>query len=215
MHILCETVLILRSGVKLVPTKKQTICIYPKCLKVINMFCSLFPNNLFITSFLLVCLTTFSAGILPENIPPKGGNDETKTKMDAPIEEDKPVILQLPKNATTVANNSVILEKPQEVVTNVSNNSLVINQPKPQDSGALYRLFLVLLGILLLGICALTVVYVSYRFYRMRTGGTRPTAVRKYGVLTQRTDIEMLPLPLDDDEDDDTVFDVGNHVATR
>lgn len=49
----------------------------------------------------------------------------------------------------------------------------------------------------------------------MRTGGTRPTAVRKYGVLTQRTDIEMLPLPLDDDEDDDTVFDVGNHVATR
>lgn len=100
-------------------------------------------------------------GILPENIPPKGGNDETKTKMDALIEEDKPVILQLPKNATTVANNTVILEKPQEVVTNVSNNSLVINQPKPQDSGALYRLFLVLLGI-----CALTVVYVSYRFYR-------------------------------------------------
>lgn len=52
-------------------------------------------------------------------------------------------------------------------------------------------------------------------FFSTRKGGIRPTAVRKYGVLTQRTDIEMLPLPLDDEEDDDTVFDVGNHVNTR
>lgn len=56
----------------------------------------------------------------------------------------------------------------------------------------------------------------NFLFYlRTRKGDTKPLAVRKYGVLTQRTDIEMLPLPLDDEDDDDTVFDVGNHAGGR
>lgn len=35
--------------------------------------------------------------------------------------------------------------------------------------------------------------------------------VRKYGVLAHRQDVEMRPLPLDeDDEDDTTIFDASN-----
>ena len=35
--------------------------------------------------------------------------------------------------------------------------------------------------------------------------------IRKYGVLTHRQDVEMRPLPLDeDDEDDTTIFDARN-----
>lgn len=35
--------------------------------------------------------------------------------------------------------------------------------------------------------------------------------VRKYGVLTHRQDVEMRPLPLDEEDDEDTtVFDASN-----
>ena len=39
--------------------------------------------------------------------------------------------------------------------------------------------------------------------------------IRKYGVLTHRQDVEMRPLPLDEEDDDDTtVFDASN-VSTH
>lgn len=38
--------------------------------------------------------------------------------------------------------------------------------------------------------------------------------IRKYGVLTHRQDVEMRPLPLDEDEDDDTtIFDARNKTV--
>lgn len=38
-----------------------------------------------------------------------------------------------------------------------------------------------------------------------------PKIVKKYGEKRRRTDVEMAPLPLHvDDDDDETVFDVGN-----
>jgi hypothetical protein len=40
--------------------------------------------------------------------------------------------------------------------------------------------------------------------------------VRKYGVLAHRQDVEMRPLPLDEDDDDDTiVFDASNISSNR
>ena len=54
-----------------------------------------------------------------------------------------------------------------------------------------------------------------YNVFRVRNGAIRQNIVRKYGVVTERSDMEMLPLPLDDDEDDDTVFDMGSHRANR
>lgn len=38
-----------------------------------------------------------------------------------------------------------------------------------------------------------------------------PKVIKKYGERNRRTDVEMTPLPLhDDDEEDETVFDLGS-----
>lgn len=39
-----------------------------------------------------------------------------------------------------------------------------------------------------------------------------PKIIKKYGERKRRTDVEMAPLPLhnDDDEEDETLFDLGN-----
>jgi hypothetical protein len=34
--------------------------------------------------------------------------------------------------------------------------------------------------------------------------------VNKYGVRTRRSDIEMTPLPLDEDDEDETLFEVSS-----
>lgn len=40
--------------------------------------------------------------------------------------------------------------------------------------------------------------------------------VRKYGVLAHRQDVEMRPLPLDEEDDEDTtVFDVSNVLTNN
>lgn len=43
-----------------------------------------------------------------------------------------------------------------------------------------------------------------------------PKIIKKYGERNRRTNVEMTPLPLhdDDDEEDETVFDLG-HVNTK
>lgn len=39
--------------------------------------------------------------------------------------------------------------------------------------------------------------------------------VQKYGVRANRADIEMRPLPLDEEEDDDTLFEIGNGTTRQ
>lgn len=47
-----------------------------------------------------------------------------------------------------------------------------------------------------------------------RLSKTRAQLVRKYGVLTHRQDVEMRPLPLEEEDDEDTtVFDASNVVT--
>lgn len=58
-------------------------------------------------------------------------------------------------------------------------------------------------------------IYVRYKIrynynFRLRPGAPAPTTVRKYGVVGRRSDMEMLPLPLAEEEDDDTLFDMGS-----
>ena len=43
-----------------------------------------------------------------------------------------------------------------------------------------------------------------------RKRGRHPVMVSKYGVRTRRSDIEMTPLPLEEDEEDETLFDVNS-----
>lgn len=58
---------------------------------------------------------------------------------------------------------------------------------------------------------ALTKTSICVFYFSIRKGAPQSTHVSKYGVRARRGDVEMLPLPLDEDTEDDTVFDIGNH----
>ncbi|XP_057331189.1 uncharacterized protein LOC130671361 [Microplitis mediator] len=71
------------------------------------------------------------------------------------------------------------------------------------DSGAMMRAFYVFLGLSVIGVA-----YLVFRSTRLRKGPAQ--MVRKYGILANKQDIEMRPLPLDEEDDDDNVvFDAS------
>lgn len=75
------------------------------------------------------------------------------------------------------------------------------------NAGALVRGFLVFVGL-----SVLVMAYIVFRSFRLSK--TRAQLVRKYGVLTHRQDVEMRPLPLEEEDDEDTtVFDASNVVT--
>lgn len=49
----------------------------------------------------------------------------------------------------------------------------------------------------------------------MRPGAPAPATVRKYGIIGRRSDMEMQPLPLNEDDDDDTLFDAVRQNQQR
>lgn len=95
------------------------------------------------------------------------------------------------------ANNNAISTTitPPKVSSNAALPSL--------NTGALWRGVSVFLG--------LSVIVIAYIIFRCaRLSKNRTQMVRKYGILAHRQDVEMRPLPLDDeDEDDTTVFDAS------
>ncbi|XP_057659642.1 uncharacterized protein LOC130895966 [Diorhabda carinulata] len=99
------------------------------------------------------------------------------------------------QNAQHVNENNNIDDKQKNLLPdNESNNSDV-------ESGAVIRGILVFVGIGLIFI-----VYIACKTYRRN----KMPIIKKYGVRGRKSDVEMKPLPLDDDEDDETVFDLGN-----
>lgn len=106
-------------------------------------------------------------------------------------------------SVTVIKNNSneshVVINKPKKVSAGFETTS---NNQDQFPSGAVERGLWVFVAVSLLFF-----VYLAIKTYRKRN---RVVVVRKYGVRAKRTDLEMEPLPLDDDEDDETVFDVSN-----
>ncbi|XP_029055409.2 uncharacterized protein LOC114882673 [Osmia bicornis bicornis] len=75
--------------------------------------------------------------------------------------------------------------------------------------GALKRGFYVFVGL-----SVLVMAYIVFRSFRLSK--TRAQMVRKYGVLTHRQDVEMRPLPLSEEDDEDTtVFDASNVMTNN
>lgn len=109
--------------------------------------------------------------------------------------EDKPATTNVTENST---------DRPAAASVNVSEVHVPSFRPTHEHNGALLRSFYVFLGM-----SGLVLVYLSVRACRTRPGAPPPSTVRKYGVVGRRSDMEMLPLPLSEDEEDDTVFDVG------
>lgn len=77
------------------------------------------------------------------------------------------------------------------------------------NAGALKRGFYVFVGL-----SVLVLAYIVFRSFRLNK--TRAQMVRKYGVLAHRQDVEMRPLPLDEEDDEDTtVFDASNVLTNN
>ena len=65
-----------------------------------------------------------------------------------------------------------------------------------------------------IGLSVIVMAYIVFRSFRLSK--TRAQMVRKYGVLAHRQDVEMRPLPLDEEDDEDTtVFDASNVLANN
>lgn len=77
------------------------------------------------------------------------------------------------------------------------------------NAGALKRGFYVFVGL-----SVLVMAYIVFRSFKLSK--TRAQMVRKYGVLAHRQDVEMRPLPLEEEDDEDTtVFDASNVLTNN
>ncbi|XP_058790199.1 uncharacterized protein LOC131663683 [Phymastichus coffea] len=167
----------------------------------------------FLSIFLLSQVSTCNGNLREKH-------QELKT---VPLNEEKKINEEFSKNVSQDAtqkmqtNASVINNSKKTTFTITSNESsktaitpvstAPINNETHRPSvntGALWRGILVIIGL-----SVLAVAYLVFRNFRLSK--TRAQMVRKYGVLAHRQDVEMRPLPLDeDDEDDTTVFDASN-----
>ncbi|XP_044740382.1 uncharacterized protein LOC123301615 [Chrysoperla carnea] len=151
------------------------------------------------------------------------------TKVNKINQEKKPVPVELlskvPINSSPSVNNISNNHINNVVVPVINSTEPSSLQKKPPTTGigieqmqqanisltadTFIRGFYVFMGF---GIIVL--VYMGIKTIRVNQPPTPDTTVRKYGIKAKRGDLEMLPLPLAEDEDDDTLFDVGNHVRT-
>ncbi|XP_011313554.1 uncharacterized protein [Fopius arisanus] len=108
-------------------------------------------------------------------------------------------------------NGGLPKERENKNLTNITMDPTVIPLAHipSLNPGALKRAFYVFAG--------LSVIVLAYLMIRSFGFKKNPAQmVRKYGVLAHKQDIEMRPLPLDeDDEDDTTVFDISGLSPQR
>ncbi|KYM95759.1 PREDICTED: uncharacterized protein LOC108780058 [Cyphomyrmex costatus] len=132
-----------------------------------------------------------------------GDKDSQRNAVGSPVDAKKP-----PADGNKTHD---ITSKPLPSDNVVANKTAHIVDPSSESSeghtfntGALVRGFLVFVGLSIL-----VMAYIVFRSFRLSK--TRAQLVRKYGVLTHRQDVEMRPLPLDEEDDEDTtVFDASN-----
>lgn len=140
------------------------------------------------------------AAVVPLPSTTKKVNDDGKKQLNA---VEKPVTNITSKLSTEVTNGSV------QTTTVTSKEHTTEGHLASLNSGALLRGFCVFVG---LGILAMA--YMVFR--RSRLSKPRAQMVRKYGVLAHRQDVEMRPLPLEEEDDEDTtVFDASNVLSNN
>ncbi|XP_076649354.1 uncharacterized protein LOC143357056 [Halictus rubicundus] len=123
------------------------------------------------------------------------------------------------QNAVSLGDTTTNLENNKTlngITSKSSTDNKTVNATEPQkeheeighlttlNAGALKRGLYVFIGL-----SVLVMAYIMFRNFRLSK--TRAQMVRKYGVLANRQDVEMRPLPLDEEDDEDTtVFDASN-----
>ncbi|GAB1865408.1 Membrane protein FAM174 [Camponotus japonicus] len=149
-----------------------------------------------------------------DKVPP--GNEEISKKVEpsARIQQSATGSSSDAKKPATDGNKTHdnITSKPSPDV-NANKTHIADNETSSEDhatfnAGALVRGFLVFVGLSIL-----VMAYIVFRSFRLSK--TRAQLVRKYGVLTHRQDVEMRPLPLEEEDDEDTtVFDASSVVTS-
>ncbi|XP_071444235.1 membrane protein FAM174A [Hetaerina americana] len=115
---------------------------------------------------------------------------ESKNKSDVPA-KPKPVDTSVFRNDEEIKNNATL------------DGTWHRSSVETLNFGALLRGFYVFLGL-----SVIVIMYFTVRAIRL---GRKKTKVKKYGILASREDLEMTPLGVDDEEEDNTIFDLSSH----
>lgn len=166
-------------------------------------------SAIFILLSLSFYITIVLCQLKPEIDFKKDTNSQNDSKAVPVLHMDKVNNAQEhPANALPITNTT---SSHNDIKATTQANKFLHGSDDLMQSGALQRGFYVLLGGTLL-----LLLFLGFRMYRLQKGGNKPNVmVRKYGVLTNRRDVEMLPLPLDEDDEDDTVFEVHEHIENH
>ncbi|XP_012285038.1 membrane protein FAM174A [Orussus abietinus] len=149
-----------------------------------------------------------TADSAPADVSPKTAGADLANKPEDPskLDEEKRPHGANDKHVTSNHN----LTSAGEINNDTSSKTIVppaqpgAGHATSLNPGALWRGFYVFLGL-----SVLVMSYIIFRSFRITK--SRAQMVRKYGVLAHRQDVEMRPLPLDEEDDDDTtVFDASN-----
>ncbi|KYM78731.1 hypothetical protein ALC53_10785 [Atta colombica] len=131
-----------------------------------------------------------------------GDKESQRNAVESPVDAKKPAADKT-HDITSKPSDVTVVNKTAHVDTSSESSE----GKTSFNTGALIRGFLVFVG--------LSILVMAYIMFRsLRLSKTRAQLVRKYGVLTHRQDVEMRPLPLDEEDDEDTtVFDASNVVT--
>ncbi|XP_050501132.1 uncharacterized protein LOC126881120 [Diabrotica virgifera virgifera] len=171
--------------------------------------------NLFLYLLMFSSAICLTKGTSVERIPKKSAqSDNTDTNKET-HKEPAVQISAKPAKPVTHSDSSSSVKKdsvkqtPHNQTTSVTKAEKVLdgNNDVPESNSAQAESGAVIRGVLVFGGLGLIfLIYVGVRTYRRR----KMPIIRKYGVRARRSDVEMRPLPLDDDEEDETVFDLSH-----
>ncbi|XP_078042555.1 uncharacterized protein LOC144472953 [Augochlora pura] len=138
-------------------------------------------------------------------------NVNTHTPLNGQKKEQQNTVLIGDTSTNSESNktsNGITLKSPTDNktinTTELRREHKEIGHLTTLNAGALKRGLYVFIGL-----SVLVMAYIMFR--NVRLSKTRAQMVRKYGVLANRQDVEMRPLPLDEEDDEDTtVFDASN-----
>ncbi|XP_075215100.1 membrane protein FAM174A [Lycorma delicatula] len=148
--------------------------------------------NFYIQLFLLLI---FSSYVCDSQKDTSNSDDlnRTRRKENVYVENKSNKNVELPK-MSTVLNSSVN--------ENDLKNSIPVWSSKVNSTTVMEGFFI------FAGLSVAVVLYFTVKAIRLRR---RRCRVRKYGLLTNREDVEMTPLGEEEDDEDSTVFDINDH----
>lgn len=160
-----------------------------------------------------ICDRSFRERRDVDKVPLVKPEEEASKKLDERIQQSatgSSSEAKKPADGNKTHDNITLKPSPD---VNANKTHIADNETSSEDhttfnAGALVRGFLVFVGLSIL-----VMAYIVFRSFRLSK--TRAQLVRKYGVLTHRQDVEMRPLPLEEEDDEDTtVFDASNVVTS-